>query len=311
MRLVVWSAAFLLAACGSIERGSSDDGQDGADGADDGVADDGTDDDGDGSSPDGSPGGDGGGGGYTPLITAEWTLPAGQEGYTCATVTLEEDVYAGALRPMAPLGTHHTVIDLRAPSGPDDPSFPCGPEFGEFWASGIGSGELVLPDGVGLLAPAGMQLRLSLHLFNASDEPLSGISGLEVKRLDPAEVEHTATVSYHGPLGFEIPNDNEPHEESHEVTLGASTAVAIFPHMHALGTYFTAFLRREGVEEPILLWDEEFQFESQEVAALDEIEIQAGDVLETTCTWLNTTKSPVGWGHSSEAEMCFSILMTY
>src|SRR5258706_9101099 len=52
------------------------------------------------------------------LISANWSLGPGQEGYWCATKTMTEDVYAHMMRPMAPLGTHHTVIGIGAPHGP-------------------------------------------------------------------------------------------------------------------------------------------------------------------------------------------------
>jgi hypothetical protein len=261
--------------------------------------------------PDADPNAPDGAVGFVPLITASWTMPAGSEGYICATKTMTEDVYAGTLRPIAPNGTHHTVIELLdTPEGPDDPSFPCSGEFGQFWASGAGTPALVLPDGVGLLAPAGSQLRLSLHLFNASDTAISGTSGLDIIRLDPSQVVHTASVAYHGPFAFSIPATNTPYTVNDSTTLGAKTLVAIFPHMHQLGTYFRATVQH-GSDPALTLWDEAFQFNSQEFSPLAEIPVQAGDTLHTSCTWTNDTGSPVGWGQSSNAEMCFSILMSY
>jgi hypothetical protein len=247
--------------------------------------------------------------GFVPLVTANWSLEPGTEGYICGTRTLTEDVYASALRPMAPLGTHHTTIAMGAPAGPDNPSFPCGPEFGDFWASGVGTQELDLPAGVGLVARAGQQLRVSLHLFNATDRTLSGVSGLEVRPVDAAQVEHSASVDYHGPMGFSIDPDGEPHTVSDETTLGEGTLVAIFPHMHQLGTHFRAELVRGG--QSIELWDDDYQFESQDFAPLAEVPVQQGDILRTSCTWVNNTQDPVGWGTSSTAEMCFTILMSY
>lgn len=303
MRLISVAMAIALVGCGSVNEGdgdgdgtgidaSSPDGPDGsigvADAADNGDAAD----------------------GYVPLVTATWTVEPGNEEYICGTRTLTEDVYAGALRPIAPPGTHHTTIEMVTPSEPDNPSFPCGPEFGEFWASGVGTQELVLPEGVGLLAPAGQQLRVSLHLLNATDEPMSGVSGLEIRPVDPGDVVHTASVSYHGPMAFSIPSDGSPYTVTDQTTLDRGTLVGIFPHMHQLGTHFRAVLQRSG-EPPVVLWDEDFQFESQEFASLAEVQVQAGDTLETSCTWTNTTGSSVGWGDSSSAEMCFSILMGY
>jgi hypothetical protein len=242
------------------------------------------------------------------LISSDWTLAAGQERYWCATVTLPADTYAHAMRPIGPPGTHHTVISLNTPSGPDNPGFSCGPEFGEFWASGYGTQPLVLPPGVGLLAPGGMQLRMSLHLFNATDGPLSGTSGLEIQRMNPADVVHTASVTYHGPLVFAIPSNNQPHTVTHTIGVGDRNIVAIFPHMHQLGTHFRA--RLTGAN-PTMLWDQAYQFESQEFSAVLPVVPTAGSMLETQCTWVNNTGGTVTWGDSSNAEMCFTILMSY
>lgn len=258
---------------------------------------------------DGGTPGDAPSGEYVRLITADWMIPPGSERYICATKTLTEDVHAVALRPIGPPGTHHTVISIGPSDGNDRPSFPCGPEFGDFWASGAGTGELVLPDGVGLLAPAGQQLRLSLHLFNASDEVMMGTSGLEVRRVDRSRVMHEARVSFHGPFSFTIPPDGAPYTAANMTSLGERTLVAIFPHMHQLGRHFRA--RIVGAGGTTMLWDEDYQFESQEFAPLPSVAVRAGDQLETECTWVNTTGSPVGWGDSSNAEMCFTILMSY
>jgi hypothetical protein len=315
MRLICTATVIVLVGCGGGDKGNNSGDGDGAndDGGDGGGGDDG--DTGDPGGPDGSSsvadagGGGDAAGGYVPLVTATWSLAPGSEGYICGTRTLTEDVYAGALRPMAPLGTHHTTVSIGNPTAPDDESFPCGPEFGDFWASGVGTQELVLPDGVGLLARAGQQLKVSLHLFNATDRTLSGVSGLEVRPVGAADVEHVAKVDYYGPMSFSILDDSEPHTVSDEVQLEQGTLVGIFPHMHQLGTHFRAELQRGG--DTVELWDDDYQFESQEFAPLAEVPVEAGDVLQTSCTWVNTTEDPVGWGTSSTAEMCFTILLSY
>ena len=247
-------------------------------------------------------------GDYVPLVTATVVAGVGPGGHLlCGTATLTEDVYARALRPIAPLGTHHTTVDMTCRRAGRS-VVPLRPRFGEFLPSGVGTGELVLPtgwpDGAGRAA-----VGVSLHLFNATSDDLSGLSGLEVIPADPSEVEHTASLSYNGPMGFNI-GAGEEETVVHETTLAAQTLVGIFPHMHQLGTEFRAVLRRSGGES-VVLYDDEYQFESQEFVPLAEIEVQSGDILETSCTWINTTKFPVGWGTSSEAEMCYSILMSY
>jgi Copper type II ascorbate-dependent monooxygenase, C-terminal domain len=249
-------------------------------------------------------------GAWVPLIEANWNLSAGDEGYICATRTLPEDLYVGAIRPIAPTGTHHTVVSLRNPDGPDDPGSPCGPGFGMFYASGVGTQALVLPDGVGLVARKGQQVWINLHLFNASDQAIAGTSGVEVLLLDPAKVQHEASISFHGPLSFRIPASGSPVDVVNDEFLPAGrTIFAIFPHMHQIGSHFRAEIVRGGA--PVTLWNDDYQFESQEFQRIPEVVTQAGDAIKTTCTFVNSTGHDVGFGDSSTAEMCFSIIMSY
>jgi hypothetical protein len=95
-----------------------------------------------------------------------------------------------------------------------------------------------------------------------------------------------------------------------QTSLGDRTLVALFPHMHQLGRHFRARLLTPGGGSTTL-WDDDYQFESQELAPLPSVAVRAGDQLETACTWVNTTGATVRWGDSSRSEMCFSILMSY
>ena len=62
------------------------------------------------------------------------------------------------------------------------------------YASGVGTDALELPDGVAVKIPAGKQILLNLHLFNASDTPLEGTSGIEVNRIEPEKIQHEADM---------------------------------------------------------------------------------------------------------------------
>jgi len=217
----------------------------------------------------------------------------------------------GAIRPVAPTGTHHTVVNLGAPQGADSPGVPCGPEFGRFYASGVGTQELLMPEGVGLIAHKGQQVRINLHLFNASDQTLSGTSGIEVKLLDPAKVQHEASINFYGPLSFTVPASGQPYTEHQIEPISAGTTVfAIFPHMHQTGSHFKAEIVHADSTRT-MLWDDAYQFESQEFSAIPHVEVKAGDTIDTTCTWVNDTGQVIRWGDSSKAEMCFTILMAY
>lgn len=263
---------------------------------------------------DGGTGGDAGGGDWQRLIAADWSLdPPSEsndgEGYFCATKTITEDTYIGAIRSLSPPGTHHTTLDVEAGGGPDDPGSPCNVEFGKLYAAGVGTGALELPEGVGLKVAAGQKVRINLHLFNATDVPISGTSGIEVITIPAEEVVHEAEMGLSGPLALNVTEGVS--STTHADSTPAGTIVALFPHMHQLGTHAKVRHMRGGSEVAVL-WDRDYDFEAQSFDLLPAPAVfEAGDQIETTCTWNNTTGSTVHWGDSSTAEMCFSLIMFY
>src|SRR5262245_55957736 len=89
---------------------------------------------------------DGGTPTWAPIMTAEWTLqPTSEATNDLHFVTLDRDYYVGGIRPIAPLGTHHTVLALGSPTN-------------IIFASGVGPTEVMFPAGVGLHLTAGTQL---------------------------------------------------------------------------------------------------------------------------------------------------------
>jgi hypothetical protein len=259
-------------------------------------------------SPDGAAGGadarvgpDGGGpsGAWTTLVTGDWELPAGGELTSdLHTITLDRDVYVGAIRPIEPLGTHHTVLALG--------NFDAG---NIIYASGVGTNEIAFPDGVGLALRAGQNLVLQLHVYNTREDALTGTSGIEIVEVDAADVVHQADLFLPGPLGLNIPPMQESTQRSTCTIQSTYTLFALFPHMHQLGTHFKTTVTVGG--EDIVIHDGPYQFEDQAFIAFDPITLAAGDKVTTECTWDNPTADAVGWGESSTTEMCFSILYRY
>ena len=72
--------------------------------------------------------------------TGDWTLEPGQEDPRwCKKIVLTEDIYVAAMRPVHPVGTHHTTLSLV----PDDGKTTCtGSTFGPglIYAAGLGTG---------------------------------------------------------------------------------------------------------------------------------------------------------------------------
>ena len=83
----------------------------------------------------------------------------------------------------------------------------------------MGSPDFVFPQGVGLHLKAGQRLLLNLHLYNASDETLTGRSGTLVQEAMPDEIQHEAEIVLAGPtLGLQVPTGVSTQSGSCDLT---------------------------------------------------------------------------------------------
>ncbi|MBK9030464.1 MAG: hypothetical protein IPL61_03840 [Myxococcales bacterium] len=238
------------------------------------------------------------------LIAQDWTLPAGTENMVSSSRILDQDLYVRAIRPLAPAGTHHTLLGLATGSGGGPGTSP----DGLIYASGVGTDALMMPPGVGLRLEAGKQLTLQLHLYNTGDAPLSGTSGIEVLLTTADQIADLAEIELAGPLGLTIPPG--VHTISGTCTATSpQTVFAIFPHMHQLGTHFRAEARTAA--GAVTIHDDRYSFDEQRISPITPLPLAPGDTITTDCTWDNTTGATVTFGTSSDAEMCFSILFRY
>jgi hypothetical protein len=235
---------------------------------------------------------------WTPLITKGWQLqPGGEDTSDLQLDTTERDLVIGGLRPLSPLGTHHTLL-FRGTQGTN-----------AIYASGVGTNELVFPPGTAMRIPAGTLIGLQLHIFNQTDNMLAGTSGIEFREVDPATVTEEVDMFLPGPEDFEIQPETET---THAGTCTVKTdykVFALFPHMHQLGRHMKTTLTIGGVEQVIN--DAPYDFEHQTVLQFDPIQLRQGDTITSECTWMNPGTDVVGYGESSTTEMCYSILYRF
>ena len=253
----------------------------------------------DGGSPSGSPDAPGGGvGTWTTLIQKGWTLPPGGENTSDLQIeTIDHTMVIGGIRPLAPTGTHHTLL-FKGLSGTN-----------AIYASGVGTNELMFPPGKAMKIDAGTALGLQLHIYNTSDTMLSGTSGIEVLEVDPATVTDEVDMFLPGPKNLSIaPNQTTTKTGTCTVTT-PYTLIALFPHMHQLGTHFKTTIHTAAGDR--VIHDGAYNFEHQAVIPLDSIKLNTGDTITTECTWTNNTAATVTYGESSTTEMCYSILYRY
>ncbi len=232
------------------------------------------------------------------LIAQRWSLDPGGENTSQWQVTnLERDLVIGGMRPLAPIGTHHTLLYRGLDT------------MNMVYASGVGTGELRFPEGTGFKLSAGTVLALQLHIFNQTEARLTGTSGIEFLEIDPNSVEHEVDLFLPGPKDLAIAPRAVSKAEGTCTVTQPYTIFALFPHMHQLGTHFKAKLDLATGQR--VLHDAPFEFEHQAVESFEPISLEVGDTITTECTWRNDTDDVVGYGESSATEMCFSIMYRY
>lgn len=249
------------------------------------------------------------GGDWEALVTGDWTLPAGGEDPDhCVKVTLEEDIYIKAIRPIHPPGTHHTFVAISDTAEHEG----CTTAVGTgtlVYAAGIGSPGLTLPEGVAIKLPAGKVLNLSLHIYNTTTGELHGTSGMEIQKVDAHDGMVEAGSLLAGPLELTLPPGQVTTIKNVCTISAPTTAFAIFPHMHQLGRHLKTTVTVGG--ETSVVHDAEYDFEEQYQLPIDPIEFNMGDQIETECTYENPGPNTVTFGESSDTEMCFSVFFRY
>jgi hypothetical protein len=244
---------------------------------------------------------------WTRIVEGSWTLQPGKEDPRhCTKVLLDRDIWVSAIRPVHPFGTHHTLLTL----GDEKSDCTTAITNGLLYAAGVGSEGLTLPPGAAIKLPAGKYLNLGLHIYNPSDEEISGTSAMEIQEIAAEDVKYESEAVLAGPFAITLPPGKETVVSSRCDVQTDQHVYALFPHMHQLGTHIKTTFTVGGKET--VIHDGSYTFDEQLQIPLDPIpELTAGDSVSTECTYVNTLPKTVTFGESSDAEMCFSILFRY
>lgn len=256
--------------------------------------------------------------GYTKLIGRTWTLQAGEHDiYKCVRIHVPTDTYITSIIAQAPPGTHHTVLSIASTTtgsaGPDGEQDCAVRTLGlqMLYASGVGTSPLDFPSGVGVKIAAGTQIHLNLHLYNASDETLSGDSGIWVKS-QPTPPPMLAEMVFAGPLDLTVPPMSTNYPITSTCTINNSYKLfALWPHMHKHAVHQKIELLR-GTATPVVLHDMPYQFGEQKYWPQNpEVQLQPQDKIRVTCNYDNPATTELKWGDGSDEEMCFGGMYRY
>jgi hypothetical protein len=225
-------------------------------------------------------------------------------------LTATTDQWITAIHPIAPTGTHHTVLMLGPPDGPDgDTECDSSLVKPSIYASGVGTEALVLPDGVAIKVAAGQQLLLNLHLFNASDNPITGTSGIEVKLAEPTGIAQEAGAVLAGKDEGLIVKPGTTTQTGTCTLPAGTTLFALAPHMHLLGVHLKVTYQAPA---PQVIYDQDYTFDGQRYVLLPSALTSDGtNQLTVECTYTNPSGSPVRFGEHTTQEMCYALTLVY
>lgn len=257
--------------------------------------------------------------GYTRLVGRTWSLqPGAKDTYRCVRFTVPTDTYVTNITAQAPAGTHHTVLSIAAGNAAGaDGEYDCGVgTIGRpmLYASGVGTDPLDFPANVGLKISAGTQVHLNLHLFNATDNVLTGDSAILIKTT-PTQPPMLAEMVFAGKIVFYVDPVPLTVTEPTPIVGGCDvntpyTLFAVWPHMHQSAVHSKLELTHNGTKTT--LHDAPFGFAEQEYYKKSpEVQVAAGDHITVTCSFLNHTGARITFGDSSNQEMCFTGLYRY
>jgi hypothetical protein len=207
--------------------------------------------------PDGSDGGSADSGidaplppGWTALVSRSWTLDfGGDEGYRCTRIKVPQDMWVSAFRADMATGTHHLFLTLDPNGGTfvgDVPKLNCdattGVDNGQLlYGASVGpmnAADLQFPSGDAVHLAAGSYVMLNMHVFDETDQPMSGITSVLVQTIPQGEVVHELQGVFAGTKNIDIPSDNILHNVVGTCTSNRTQdyhMLAVWPHMHQFG----------------------------------------------------------------------------
>ncbi len=249
------------------------------------------------------------------MLASDFEIPAGTEFYQCQRITLTDDLYVVRIAPESPKGVHHQVLAIDPSPSADGTSKktgdcpPTGKDWKPIYASGVGTGPLIMPSQVAFKAQKGEQLVLGLHLFNATQQTITGQVGVKVSSVSEVTGYQFAGFPYVGPLGFTVGASQKVAGSCRIQT--PTTLFAVFPHMHQTGDHLKI------VAGGKVVWDRDYSFNEQRFgtapdwdAPAAEVKLTADDFIDVECHY---AADGIGkkFGDSSTDEMCFGFAFVY
>ena len=278
----------------------------------------------------GTTGGDGGsgasngtGGGAVPpgeSFSVKWgpiEVPSGTESTQCVVKRLGNDgrLFVNEIHNELGATSHHFIV-YRVNGTEEQPEpFSCDPFEDTFTDAPLiitqrADDRLRLPQGVAYALEPNQMVRLELHYINVTEAPQMAEATSTFVSIDEGDVENEADIMFMGDTTFgEIDGLTTfgPRFLKVPSRLNGVSYFAITGHEHQWGTdvYVEATTGEGAAGDPVYDVDN-FRWDEPETVTFDPpFKVPDGGGFNLTCSWNNTSDSPVFFGTRVDDEMCF------
>jgi copper type II ascorbate-dependent monooxygenase-like protein len=205
---------------------------------------------------------------------------------------------------------HHVALYVTAGDYPDGP-VECEemPEDAvELYVWAVGGKPLELPDDVGIALPeSSRRFAVQVHAIRTNEGPAAEAALTVCAGGTPANL--AAWLPLRAPVPALRPGLSDI--STFDCRVDAPLHIfSTWPHMHLLGSEFHGtIIRADETREPLIdvvPWI----FEDQQAYRVD-VDVAAGDALETQCIWFNDTEEYVFGGPRTVDEMCNQSLIVW
>jgi hypothetical protein len=244
------------------------------------------------------------------ITTDELVVASGAEKYLCFAQTLDRDLVVDRFVFTKTEAVHHLLLAKNTIPEADGLS-ECDVLFRNSWIPlfGAGNGDATLeaPAGNGHVIPKGTQLLVQLHMLNASSAEVRTPVSVQLREAASPDVQRVGIYAF-GTNDISLA-PKQPGEVSNDCTVEKDLDVfAWWPHMHELGTSLTLAIGPDEASLQEVYRVDPWDFDDQTMVP-SPLHIPKGSFSRVTCAYDNPSPDTIGFGESSNDEMCF--LMTF
>lgn len=246
-----------------------------------------------------------------------WEVPAGAEKLNCVYVTLpvDTDVFVWRFDTEQAPGGHHIAVFETTEDVPDGTTIDCsGPDTMTNWRpilTGLSQSGFSLPDSYAVKVPGKARLVIQSHYVNASSAAIETDDHVGIFFHRSSSGLTLVNASIQTTVDFSVPPGQQKTVSFDCPVQQELKVFTLLGHMHEWGTHLT--VNAGAAANPPVVYDVAWEPGYRDhPPAIDPgfdhpIVLEPGDVIRTTCTWMNTESNALQFPD----EMCVSLFWFY